>query len=43
MSADGLINGYLIPEGSCDELLEDGGRPKAHVRELVETLQRLGP
>jgi uncharacterized circularly permuted ATP-grasp superfamily protein len=43
MSDDPLINGYRIPEGSCDELLEDGGQPKAHVQALVATLQRLGP
>lgn len=43
MSADPLIDGYLIPEGSVDELLEDDGQPKAHVRSLVATLQRLGP
>jgi len=43
MSVDELIDGYLIPEGSVDELLEDDGQPKAHVRSLVATLRRLGP
>src|ERR1700744_5073277 len=41
--SDELINGYRIPEGSVDELLEGDGQPKSHVRSLVATLQRLGP
>ncbi len=40
---DELINGYSIPEGSCDELLAPDGRPKPHVAALVATLRRLGP
>ncbi len=43
MPGNELIDGYLIPDGSCDELLERDGQPKPHVAELVATLQRLGP
>ncbi len=43
MPGDALIDGYSIPEGSCDELLEHGGVPKPHVASLVATLRRLGP
>ncbi len=43
MTADALIDGYRIPDGSCDELFERGGEPKPHVAELLATLQRLGP
>ena len=43
MATDAVTDGYLIPAGSCDELFEDDGRPKAHVEALVATLQRLGP
>jgi uncharacterized circularly permuted ATP-grasp superfamily protein len=43
MSVDGLINGYAIPVGSCDELLDRDGVAKPHVVELVAALQRLGP
>src|SRR5277367_4743505 len=43
MSVDALINGYSIPAGSCDELLERDGAAKPHVAELVAALRRLGP
>ncbi len=43
MPTDLLTDGYLIPEGCCDELLEHGGEPRAHVAALVETLRRMGP
>jgi uncharacterized circularly permuted ATP-grasp superfamily protein len=43
MPRDALIDGYSIPDGSCDELLERDGTPKAHVAALVATLRRLGP
>ena len=43
LSAESLIDGYTIPAGSCDELLEADGSPKPHVEELVAALQRLGP
>lgn len=38
-----LIEGYTIPEGSCDELLQADGTPQPHVAGLVEALERLGP
>jgi uncharacterized circularly permuted ATP-grasp superfamily protein len=38
-----LIEGYAIPEGSCDELLQADGSPQPHVAALVDALQRLGP
>jgi len=37
-----LIDTYLVPPGSQDELLEDDGTPRSHVASLVATLQRLG-
>jgi uncharacterized circularly permuted ATP-grasp superfamily protein len=37
------IAGYAVPEGCCDELLEDDGAPRPHVAALMATLQRLGP
>ncbi len=43
MTDNAPIDGYLIPDGSCDELFERGGTPKPHVAELVATLRRLGP
>src|SRR6202142_2905439 len=38
-----IAAGYAIPEGSVDELLDAGGRPREHAAELMATLQRLGP
>jgi uncharacterized circularly permuted ATP-grasp superfamily protein len=43
VATDSLTNGYLIPAGCCDELLESDGTPKPHVESLVETLRRMGP
>src|SRR6201996_6548953 len=43
MSVYALIDGYSIPAGSCDELLDPDGAAKPHVAELVAALQRLGP
>jgi len=37
------IDGYTVPAGSVDELLEADGTPRPHVQALLETLQRLGP
>jgi uncharacterized circularly permuted ATP-grasp superfamily protein len=37
------IEGYAVPEGSCDELLLNDGTPRAHVAGLIGALQRLGP
>lgn len=34
---------YLIPAGCCDELFEGDGTPRAHARELLAALARLGP
>jgi uncharacterized circularly permuted ATP-grasp superfamily protein len=36
-------HGYTIPAGSCDELLDDAGRPLPHARPLMAALARLGP
>src|ERR1700743_3583757 len=43
MSVYALIDGYSIPAGSCDELLDHDGVAKPHVTELVAALQRGGP
>jgi uncharacterized circularly permuted ATP-grasp superfamily protein len=37
------MDGYQVPAGCCDELLDDDGAPRAHAAELIATLQRLGP
>jgi uncharacterized circularly permuted ATP-grasp superfamily protein len=37
------IEGYSVPAGSRDELLESDGTPRPHVTALMEALQRLGP
>ncbi|HEX3832321.1 MAG TPA: circularly permuted type 2 ATP-grasp protein [Solirubrobacteraceae bacterium] len=36
-------DGYTIPAGSRDELLDDAGRPLPHARPLMAALARLGP
>src|SRR6201996_9365633 len=38
-----IAAGYVIPEGSVDELLDPGGRPLSHARSLMAALDRLGP
>jgi uncharacterized circularly permuted ATP-grasp superfamily protein len=38
-----LINGYTIPTGSCDELLQADGSPQPHAIALIQALERLGP
>ncbi len=38
-----LLDGYTIPAGSCDELLQADGSPQPHVARLVRALERLGP
>jgi len=43
VSTGALIDGYAIPAGCLDELLEGDGSPRAHVAEMVATLERLGP
>ncbi|HWF55207.1 MAG TPA: circularly permuted type 2 ATP-grasp protein [Solirubrobacteraceae bacterium] len=37
------IEGYRVPDGSCDELVENDGTPRPHVASLIGALQRLGP
>jgi uncharacterized circularly permuted ATP-grasp superfamily protein len=37
------IEGYSVPAGCCDELLDEDGAPRPHAGSLIETLQRLGP
>jgi uncharacterized circularly permuted ATP-grasp superfamily protein len=37
------IDGYTVPPGCRDELLEDDGAPRAHAASLLAALQRLGP
>jgi uncharacterized circularly permuted ATP-grasp superfamily protein len=43
MATGALINGYSIPPGCHDELLEQDGSARAHVASLVAGLERLGP
>ena len=38
-----VIEGYAVPEGCCDELVDDDGTPRAHAAAMLTTLQRLGP
>jgi uncharacterized circularly permuted ATP-grasp superfamily protein len=37
------IDGYRIPAGCCDEMLEQDGVPRPHAAPLIAALQRLGP
>ncbi len=37
------LEGYRVPEGCRDELLEPDGSPRAHATSLMATLRRLGP
>jgi uncharacterized circularly permuted ATP-grasp superfamily protein len=37
------IEGYRVPQGSCDELLDEQGAPRPHATPLITALQRLGP
>jgi uncharacterized circularly permuted ATP-grasp superfamily protein len=37
------IDGYQVPAGCCDELVEAGGEPRPHAAALLATLKRLGP
>jgi uncharacterized circularly permuted ATP-grasp superfamily protein len=37
------LEGYIVPDGCCDELVDGAGNPWPHAAELVATLQRLGP
>jgi uncharacterized circularly permuted ATP-grasp superfamily protein len=41
--AEPAIEGYRVPAGCCDELLEDDGAPRPHAASLIAALQRLGP
>jgi uncharacterized circularly permuted ATP-grasp superfamily protein len=43
MSDPEPIEGYRVPAGCHDELLEDGGVPRPHAIPLMATLRRLGP
>jgi uncharacterized circularly permuted ATP-grasp superfamily protein len=43
MSEAARIEGYRVPAGSCDELLNDGGAPRPHAASLIAALRRLGP
>jgi len=43
MSTISAIDGYAIPAGSCDELIDPDGEPRPHVAPLMAALQRLGP
>jgi len=36
------IDGYRVPAGCCDELLDEHGTPHPHAASLVAALQRLG-
>src|SRR4029077_18511245 len=37
------IEGYRVPVGSCDELLDEAGAPRPHAAPLIAALTRLGP
>jgi len=37
------IEGYRVPQGCRDELLDEDGAPRPHAAPLIATLQRLGP
>jgi len=43
MSQAEPIDGYTVPPGCRDELLDAGGAPLPHVASLIATLRRLGP
>ena len=36
------IEGYTVPPGCCDELVDVNGEPRPHVASLIATLRRLG-
>ena len=36
------IEGYSVPAGCCDELLDDDGTPRPHAAPVIAALQRLG-
>ena len=38
-----MIDGYVVPDGCCDELVGGDGSPRPHAAALLATLQRLGP
>src|ERR1700733_1983510 len=40
---DGLLKGYQVPAGCCDELVGADGMPQAHAAQLLAALGRLGP
>ncbi|HEY2769084.1 MAG TPA: circularly permuted type 2 ATP-grasp protein [Solirubrobacteraceae bacterium] len=42
MSEPEPIEGYTVPDGCCDELLEGDGAPRPHAAPLIATLRRLG-
>ncbi len=37
------IEGYAVPAGCCDELIEDDGAPRPHAAPLLAALRRFGP
>jgi len=37
------VEGYEVPPGCCDELIDERGAPWPHVVSLIATLRRLGP
>ncbi len=43
ISGDGLLEGYEVPTGCCDELVDADGEPLAHAERLLSALARLGP
>jgi uncharacterized circularly permuted ATP-grasp superfamily protein len=38
-----LLDDYQVPAGCRDELIDEGGAPRAHAGPLIATLERLGP
>jgi uncharacterized circularly permuted ATP-grasp superfamily protein len=42
MTTPQTIEDYRVPQGCCDELLDDDGSPRPHAAPLMAALHRLG-
>src|ERR1700733_11112034 len=43
LQAEPFVPDYRVPSGSCDELLDSDGAPRAHAASLMHALERMGP